>query len=299
MSDELAARWDRRMEAIKNRVKAKLRSAHVFLKAAQTQEATTIVPYTAEDDSQKLTTEATGQTLPLGDTLWKSALPIAEEAYQTDLMQGMLHNSLSADSYAPFNLQDMAYIYHSIENWELLRIHAVAVGDDDIQLFAESRRDRYKGYLNDMMKGWHMIGDIKSSVTLTPAVKQYIGFQHTVFKNPNLPLLYSLIVLMPCERLWAWIAKQLYPNMTDKYCYYFWANGNKDSSGKVEKMANTMYLEDHAQIDLNRAIELYTIAMTCEREFFASATDPNIVPSIIVPDWVKGDHDDDHDCMDH
>ncbi len=140
-----------------------------------------------------------------------------------------------------------------------------------------------------------------SVITLTPVTQQYVDFQRSVFTHPSLPLMYSLIVLMPCERLWPWIANQMISKMNPSFCYYSWVYYNKDAIGLVENLINSLYLKSSCNDEfcIEKAQELYSTAIAFERDFFASTTNSKLVSDIVIPSWLNSTTIDTDSVVEH
>ena len=85
-----------------------------------------------------------------------------------------------------------------------------------------------------MLKEWHI--SESSAVALNKAAKDYQKFKEDVFES--LPPYYMIIALLPCDRLWAWLAKTLEPFATESNLYAFWITGNISTSDHWNNFVN-------------------------------------------------------------
>lgn len=236
----------------------------------------------------------------VGDVLWDATVDVSQSAYDTAYFISYLESgTLFPDYYGRYTLDDAIYLYECANNLDFLAERAASESNIVLKDFAINRATSYRSYYKSMAEAWHIAEP--SGIKLSKAASDYISFQQAVFKS-TLPLVFSLLVMIPCERLWPWLAKKmdtrqcklLIVNDPDdskkKYnCsnpFYFWIVNNYSNSGKIEKYVN-QYGEFILQDDSlkEKAFELYKIGMTCELNFFRSAYDQPLEP-ITIPSYL-------------
>ena len=82
--------------------------------------------------------------------------------------------------------------------------------------------------------------------------------------------IYCLIVNIPCNYLWSWIARAIASESATGNLYQFWIEENIDPSSAY-KMGNFLYhwmQENPGVVDEKKAMEIYRMAMTYEYEGF-------------------------------
>ncbi|HXU44918.1 MAG TPA: TenA family transcriptional regulator, partial [Thermoanaerobaculia bacterium] len=84
--------------------------------------------------------------------------------------------------------------------------------------------------------------------------------------------IYSLVVMLPCEYLWYWLATQLQP-VKPQNLYAPWVTGNDDSRGPyaIGNFLDSFQKAHPDVLDPQKAIEIYTRATSYEHLNFAAA----------------------------
>ena len=79
--------------------------------------------------------------------------------------------------------------------------------------------------------------------------------------------------MIPCEYLWAWLARQL-PTPSPSNLYAAWINENNDPTGayKMGNYLDTYMAANPGVVDQQDAISIYAAAMNYELQNFADAT---------------------------
>ncbi len=214
----------------------------------------------------------------LSARLWDSSTDLAQDALNTLYIQGIAHGTLDPNNYGQYSVQDAVYCSNAIESYN------TAIGkaaDGEIRAFLTARRDGYIKYKDNIFSQWHI--SQPSAINPSPAAKQYMAFESIVARQ--LPPLYLVVAMIPCERLWSWLANQVKPGSPSGNLYNFWINGNLNDSG-AQKLET--FINEHVNnIDVNQAISVYQGCMTGEGNFFRSAVGQT--PLVINTDWMGGD----------
>ncbi|MEO1258630.1 MAG: TenA family transcriptional regulator [Bacteroidota bacterium] len=197
-------------------------------------------------------------------TMWSACTDIAEEALNTHFVQGIKNGTLDPTIYGGFNVSDAYYCFHGADDYLSAANRAT---DETLKAFLLKKYNSYKSYNDTFPDTWHVKD--ASSIVPTAVCKEYSTFESSVAQSED-PI-YSLVTMLPCEYLWAWLGAQLAPPATGNL-YAPWINGNNDPSGAYA-MGN--FLNDYQQrhdIDEVKANELYKKAMNFEFQNFATAT---------------------------
>ncbi len=195
--------------------------------------------------------------------MWEASLSIAEQALHTDFIQGIKSGTLDPVEYGGFNVSDAYYCFNGAEDYLVAEKKAT---DKALKAFLLKKYISYQNYNQTFPKIWHL----KNSEGIVPSkvCKEYSQFESKVAATQD-PI-YTLIVMIPCEYLWAWLGAQLSPP-TSGNLYASWITGNNDPHGAYA-MGNFLeaYQKNHT-IDEGLAIELYKQAITFEYENFNTA----------------------------
>jgi thiaminase/transcriptional activator TenA len=200
----------------------------------------------------------------LSAKLWDSSTSLAQDALNTLYIQGIAHGTLDPNNYGQYSVQDAVYCSNAIESYN------TAIGkaaDGTIRAFLTARRDGYIKYKDNIFSQWHIGQPSAINPSPAPAAKQYMAFESMVALR--LPPLYLVIAMIPCERLWSWLANQVKPGPSSGNLYNFWINGNLNDSG-AQKLET--FINQHVNnIDAKLALGVYQGCMTGEGDFFRSA----------------------------
>ncbi len=198
--------------------------------------------------------------------MWHSCTQIAENTLDTDFIQRIKQGNLDPVKYGGFNVSDAYYAFNGAQDYLAANARAV---DDKLRGFLKLKYESYQKYNQDFPKIWH----IKDADGVVPieVCRQYSEFETYIARHED-PI-YCLVVMIPCEYLWYWLASKLAPPSKNNL-YAPWITGNNDPGGAYA-MGN--FLNDYQaahpkEIDEGKAIRLYTQAMTYEQQNFAAAT---------------------------
>lgn len=171
----------------------------------------------------------------------------------------------------------------------------------DLSDFALNRADSYFSYWQDMSKAWNIKNP--DEIKLDAAVTAYLHLQRDVFTSNKLNLIHSLIVMIPCERLWPWLGRKADGVMKEYYgdgrtdkLYYFWIEANARLStigtdpyvGKIETKVNELFSQlslEEQDKNFPIAEKIYELATLGEVNFFTS-TNPD-KDAYVIPEWLK------------
>ncbi|XP_043938341.1 uncharacterized protein LOC122810856 [Protopterus annectens] len=195
----------------------------------------------------------------LYDSLWKANTDIANDVLKTEFLTLMVKGSLKAERYMKFTLQD---IYYANEVTKLLNILAkTARTSKDIKKFFIDMHSSYAGFTKYLLEEFRF----KKFTELIPsnAAKSYVDSYKALMKEKPI---YFVIGLLPCSKLWPYIAQNL--DISDSSPYIDFKNGNmKDDSWK----RFGELLETHrCKIKENKAHKIFRSHMKHEYLFFHS-----------------------------
>ena len=195
--------------------------------------------------------------------MWNANTDIAQAALNTDFVQGIKNGNLNPQTYGAFNISDAYYCFHGAEDYQSAADRA---SHPVLKTFLQKKHDSYKSYNDTFPDTWRVQnGD---SIVPTEVCKQYADYESSVCTNQD-PI-YALIVMLPCEYLWGWLGAQL-AGYEDGNLYADWIKGNQGAGGAYA-MGN--FIEAYRKnnpIDEEKAMSIYTQAITYERNNFAEA----------------------------
>lgn len=180
---------------------------------------------TAITSTSDVTTTSDGLKL-LGDLLWQHVMnkKYPDDAYNTSFIQGIEDVNLRPNNYGAYTIQDAVYLLRASESFRILCTRArdektneaakpPKEKDDnlidwyqELAVFAQNRADSYFTYWEDMSKAWNIKNP--DDFNLDAAVTAYLHLQSDIFTSKKLNLIHSLIVMIPCERLWPWLGRK-------------------------------------------------------------------------------------------
>lgn len=196
--------------------------------------------------------------------LWNTCIGTANQALNTDFVQGIKAGTLDPVVYGGFNVSDAYYCFKGAGDYLTAASKAT---DPTLKAFLLKKHSSYETYNNTFPKTWH----VKDATSIVPSsvCQEYSAFETQVVANED-PI-YALIVMLPCEYLWAWLGAELSPANKGNL-YASWITGNNYPQGAYA-MGN--FLVDYQKqypIDENKAQEIYAQAMEFEFQNFAIAT---------------------------
>ncbi|MEM9919286.1 MAG: TenA family transcriptional regulator [Bacteroidota bacterium] len=196
--------------------------------------------------------------------LWNVNIGIANQTLQTAFVQGIKQGTLDPVTYGGFNVSDAYYCFHGADDYQTA---ASRTNDPILKAFLLKKYNSYKKYNDTFPEIWH----IKDADGIVPskAIEEYSNYERKVVQE--LDPIYALVVMLPCEYLWAWLGAQLSPAQPGNL-YAPWITGNNDPRGAYT-MGNFLNAYAHFHgIDNGLAMKVYTQAMQFEYDNFATAT---------------------------
>lgn len=173
--------------------------------------------------------------------------------------------------YGAFNVSDIYYCFSGAGDYGAAAGRATNAVLKD---YLEQKQASYRRYNQSACATWSLSGP--QSVSPTPTVRDYAEFESAVANgtaqagDARDPI-FTLIVMLPCEFLWAWLAAQLAPPASGNI-YARWITANDSATGAYA-MGN--FLQDYiaeTPIDEALATTLYLTAMEHEYRNFQAAT---------------------------
>ncbi len=199
--------------------------------------------------------------------LWQENMHLAEQALQTDFIQGIRAGNLDPNQYGSYTVMDAYYCFSAAEDYGV--VASRCSDHPNLLVYLTHKHESYQKYNASFSQQW----GIGSGSCLLPneAVSNYSALESQVCQQED-PI-YALVVMLPCEYLWYWLSDQIRAEATESNLYAFWIKGNLDPSGAYA-MGNELeaYLKDHpGGIDRDKARRFYTQAMQGELGDFAAS----------------------------
>ncbi|XP_030634742.1 uncharacterized protein LOC115815876 [Chanos chanos] len=199
--------------------------------------------------------------LDVYEDLWETNKDIATRTLNSDFLKLMQHGSLKAERYINFTLQDINYV---LKVTQMLKTMSEKVKvPEDLSSFLQGRYKSYKSFADSLLNQY-FLKDVPA-IKPTPAMAQYLSdYRNTMKKDP----IYFAVALLPCSRLWVWLAQKaaIEPNNA----YYNWKKDNM--YGHPEKHYKALlnkYLDTPEKV--TEANKIFRRQMRNEYNFFASS----------------------------
>ncbi|XP_076153465.1 uncharacterized protein LOC143136633 [Alosa pseudoharengus] len=196
------------------------------------------------------------------ESLWTRNMDIANRTLNLDFMQHMEVGDLPVDRYLNFTIQDINYL---VKVTKMLRKVSNSVKKpDDLRQFFQGRFKGYKSFRDNLLNMFFLKG--VSDIKPTPAMRKYLSDYETIMytKEP----IYFAVSLLPCSRLWGWLANQV--DMTQTNAYFAW---KKDNMGGHPEKHYKELLNKHLDTadKVSEANRIFQMQMQNEHDFFASS----------------------------
>ncbi|KAK9977115.1 hypothetical protein ABG768_018936 [Culter alburnus] len=172
----------------------------------------------------------------------------------------MQSGSLQAERYISFTMQDINYILTVTKMLE--EMSEDQIQPDDLRDFIKARYLSYKKYTDFILKRFSFMSE--PNIQPTPEMFKYLSVYRELKKDP----LYFAVALLPCARLWTWLAKNI--ETPSNNAYYTWKVENMD--GHPEKHYKEL-LNKHLDTleKVEKANDIFRIQMQNEHDFFNSS----------------------------
>ena len=208
--------------------------------------------------------------------LWLACQDIAQEALASDYIQGIKNGTLDPNKYGQYTVQDAAYCYNAAADYQTIEERAKNEGHPELSAFAQARLESYQKYNESFLEEWHIASG--NAVVPSPAVKTYIDFEHGVAHQ--LPPIYGVIAMIPCDELWPWLATQLKDDAGPNNLYSFWITENNDWHGsyRLDNFIDNWFTAHPDIYDWDTALWVMRSCMTGETNFFRSACGQDLLP---------------------
>ncbi|KAF5889133.1 uncharacterized protein DAT39_021166, partial [Clarias magur] len=141
----------------------------------------------------------------------------------------MQSNTLPCERYVSFTLQDINYVQ---EVTKMLEVMTKKVREpEDISNFMIGRYNSYQSFLDSLIKNYFL--EDAASIMPTPAMKAYLTTYRTVMMNED-PI-YFAVALLPCARLWVWLANNM--EIPENNVYHQWQEDNRSGHPEMHYKA--------------------------------------------------------------
>ncbi|XP_043092315.1 uncharacterized protein LOC122342536 [Puntigrus tetrazona] len=194
--------------------------------------------------------------------LWENNADIANETIRLDFLIEMQNGSLQAERYINFTIQDINYVLN-VTNM-LKNLSVTVTRPSDLKTFFMDRYSSYNSFGKLMLQQYGFTST--PPIRQTPAMKQYLSYYRHLMMNED-PL-YFAVGLLPCSRLWLWLADNLSTPPTN--AYYTWKVENMEGNPeKHYKALLNKHLNTTAKVQ--KANVVFRAQMQHEHDFFYSS----------------------------
>ncbi|CAN0023743.1 unnamed protein product, partial [Ectocarpus sp. 12 AP-2014] len=196
--------------------------------------------------------------------LWQKGEQSAEAAYKTEFLQQLQGGVLSPDTYGAFLVSDLWYCYNGATSYKLV---VGRTEDQHLKEYLATKRDSYNRFVEGFQTRWRI--NEPAAIIPTEAARKYATLERNVATSEH-PI-YTLIVMLPCEHLWAWLGEKMKDHVDDNV-YGAWIKGNQGFKGayKIGNFLHAFQQSHPDKIDVDKAFDVYTRAMQAEQENFGS-----------------------------
>ncbi|MEM8637547.1 MAG: TenA family transcriptional regulator [Cyanobacteria bacterium P01_G01_bin.54] len=213
--------------------------------------------------------------------LWLAGQAIAQDALNTDYVQGIRQGNLDPNDYGQYTIQDCTYCAHAQDDYLTIEQRARNDSALDLASFAKARYDSYVKYTNEQLTAWHIKSP--SALAPSPAAQTYIDFEHQI--ATTYPPIYGVLAMIPCDQLWPWLAEQLNDQIKSSGIYSFWIKENIGFTGayRLDNFIDAWFAQYPEIYNWERALYVYQSCLTCELNFFKSACGQALSPMPTAP----------------
>ncbi|NP_001314821.1 uncharacterized protein LOC100332348 precursor [Danio rerio] len=149
--------------------------------------------------------------------LWQKNKDLAVQTLNLDFLRQMESGSLQAERYVNFTIQDIGYVLAVTKM--LKRMSAEVSQPDDIRDFMKGRFASYKSFGELLLNMYFFKAE--PPIQRIPALRNYLlYYRYLMLEEP----IYFVVGLLPCARLWVWLANNL--NIPPTNAYFTWKVDN-------------------------------------------------------------------------
>ncbi|KAL7827993.1 hypothetical protein AOLI_G00311450 [Acnodon oligacanthus] len=205
---------------------------------------------------------ASEQQMDVYEYLWNNNTDIANKTLHVDFLRQMQSGSLQAERYVNFTLQDINYLLEVTKM--LKKMSKKVTKPDDLKAFMTDRYNKYKSFAASFLSQYFLEGE--PPIKPTPAMKKYLSDYRAAMKAND--GIYFAVALLPCSRLWVWLANNL--DIPNTNAYYTWKTENMN--GHPEKHYKAL-LNNHLNTakKVQKANAIFRVQMQNEHDFFATS----------------------------
>jgi len=192
-------------------------------------------------------------------TLWDDNFETINKIYNSSYIQSIKNGTLDPNIYSYIYVQDLYYLNQATLDWS---IAASRAQEPELRILMKARYESYKRTVDGAKK---IITVNPDSIFISNVTKTYVDWEADVAKFEE--VIYTLVVMLPCSRLWVYLADRLNkePSITMSL-YYFWIKDNISSRGfqKIETYIN----DNLKKFNKTLALEIYKKSIALELDFF-------------------------------
>lgn len=193
---------------------------------------------------------------------------IMNQVLETDYFKGIKEGNLSPNDYGCLYVEDAYYCFKGADDY----FSAAASSSQYAELseFLILKGESYKEYNTYYNCPWH----IREAYSVLPgqAIQDYADYE--AYVAGSLDSIYTLVVMLPCEYLWWWLASQLNDDVSSDNVYRCWVDSNyaaePSGANQMGVVINNFY--DAGLIDYDTALDIYLTALKHELQVFTNAT---------------------------
>ncbi|XP_038153217.1 uncharacterized protein LOC119791270 isoform X2 [Cyprinodon tularosa] len=194
------------------------------------------------------------------EELWEENLDLAKQTLKLPFLQHMQLGDLQADDYTVFMIQD---IYYLAKVTDMLEVMSNKDMPEDLKEFMKGRYESYDRFRTEMLKTFNLNG--VNEIKVTEVMESYLAEYKRIMEKEE-PIMFA-VGLLPCNRLWAWIADQL--NIGYGNAYWTWKKNNM--GGHTEKHFKALLNKYLNGENFVKANEIFRKQMNNEHDFFENS----------------------------
>ncbi len=208
---------------------------------------------------------------PAADSLfwkmWRGVQDVATDTLALPYLQGINAGTLDPNQYGGYNVADAYYCFEGADAYQTAV--SKTTPNTPLNAFLSKKLAGYQRYNATFPDTWH----VSSAASISPpqVTKDYAEYEGNV--AARLDPIYCLIVMIPCEYLWAWLAGQMNPPQPSNV-YGEWITENNDPSGAyaMGNFLDSYMTQNPGVLDTSYAQLIYGFAQIYEYQNFAAAT---------------------------